>query len=68
MNPHVSLTHSTSGIISSQVIVSWRVQSVSWHTEDGWANAARAGVVDGFFDEALARAPELAVRVVNLRR
>jgi 5-(aminomethyl)-3-furanmethanol phosphate kinase len=44
------------------------LKSVSWQTEDGWANASRAGVVDDFFPEAVRRAPELAVRVVNLRR
>lgn len=44
------------------------LKSVSWHTEDGWANAAHAGVVDGFFPEAVRQAPAVTVRVVNLRR
>jgi aspartokinase-like uncharacterized kinase len=43
------------------------LKSVAWQAENGWANAVRAGVVDGFFSEALRRTPELAVRVVNLR-
>jgi 5-(aminomethyl)-3-furanmethanol phosphate kinase len=43
------------------------LKSVAWQAADGWVNAARTGVVDGFFDEALRRAPKLAVRVVNLR-
>jgi aspartokinase-like uncharacterized kinase len=43
------------------------LKSVAWQTADGWANATRAGVVDGFFEQALARAPVLATRVVNLR-
>jgi aspartokinase-like uncharacterized kinase len=43
------------------------LKSVSWQSADGWANATHAGIVDGFFDEAVQRAPEVAIRIVNLR-
>jgi hypothetical protein len=44
------------------------LKSVSWHTADDWANAAHAGVVDGFFPEAVRQAPGVTVRIVDLRR
>jgi aspartokinase-like uncharacterized kinase len=43
------------------------LKSVSWPATDTWAGAAQAGVVDGFFEEALRRAPNLQVRIVDLR-
>jgi 5-(aminomethyl)-3-furanmethanol phosphate kinase len=43
------------------------LKSVSWPTGYGWDRATEEGVVDAFFAEALRRAPELSVRIVNLR-
>ncbi len=42
------------------------LKSVSWPTAYGWDRAAQEGIVDAFFAEALRRAPELSVRIVNL--
>jgi hypothetical protein len=43
------------------------LKSVAWDGKS-WADAVRAGVVDGHFAEALKQAPsKLRVRVVNLR-
>ena len=42
------------------------LKSVDWHGDD-WAEASKAGVVDGYFAEALRQAPSLRVRVVNFR-
>jgi 5-(aminomethyl)-3-furanmethanol phosphate kinase len=43
------------------------LKSVAWHDDD-WADAVRAGVVDGYFLEALKQAsPQLTVRIVKLR-
>src|SRR5208283_5161279 len=43
------------------------LKSRAWPSGEGWAAAAREGLVDGFFEEALSRSPELRVRVVDLR-
>jgi aspartokinase-like uncharacterized kinase len=43
------------------------LKSVSWDEADGWEAAARAGVVDGYFAQALRGAPHRHVRVVNFR-
>jgi 5-(aminomethyl)-3-furanmethanol phosphate kinase len=42
------------------------LKSIDWHGDD-WTEAARAGVVDEYFAEALQQAPALRVRVVNFR-
>jgi aspartokinase-like uncharacterized kinase len=42
------------------------LKSVSWPIERGWDRATEEGVVDAFFVEALRRAPEISVRIVNL--
>jgi aspartokinase-like uncharacterized kinase len=44
------------------------LKSVSWDAADDWGEAARCGVVDGFFAEAVRRSSGVRVRVVNLRR
>jgi aspartokinase-like uncharacterized kinase len=44
------------------------LKSVSWPAAYGWDRAIQDGVVDAFFADALRRAPELPVRVVNLRQ
>jgi 5-(aminomethyl)-3-furanmethanol phosphate kinase len=43
------------------------LKSVSWRPAGDWAAAARAGVVDAFFPNALRAVPHLQVRIVNLR-
>jgi aspartokinase-like uncharacterized kinase len=43
------------------------LKSVSYQATGDWAAAARAGVVDRFFPEAIGQAPALEVRIVNLR-
>jgi 5-(aminomethyl)-3-furanmethanol phosphate kinase len=43
------------------------LKSAAWTVDGEWSQAARAGVVDGFFAEALRRAGSLRIRVVNLR-
>jgi aspartokinase-like uncharacterized kinase len=43
------------------------MKSVSWPATDEWEGAARAGVVDDYFPEAVRQDPLLRVRVVNLR-
>jgi aspartokinase-like uncharacterized kinase len=43
------------------------LKSVAWPDTGDWAAAARAGVVDAYFPEALRQVPDLSVRVVNLR-
>jgi aspartokinase-like uncharacterized kinase len=43
------------------------LKSVSWAGGD-WQMAARQGIVDGFFPEAIQRASGLKVRVVNMRQ
>ena len=43
------------------------LKSIDW-PGDAWADASRAGIVDGFFAEAMRQAPVgLRVRIVNLR-
>jgi 5-(aminomethyl)-3-furanmethanol phosphate kinase len=42
------------------------LKSVAWEGSD-WAAAARAGVLDAHFPQALRHAPGLRVRIVNLR-
>ncbi len=42
------------------------LKSIAWHGAD-WETAAREGVVDRYFPIALKQAPELHVRIVNLR-
>jgi aspartokinase-like uncharacterized kinase len=42
------------------------LKSVDWEGDD-WRAASRAGVVDGYFADAVAQAPGLRVDVVNLR-
>jgi 5-(aminomethyl)-3-furanmethanol phosphate kinase len=44
------------------------LKSRSWPASDSWPKAVAAGMVDGFFPQAMAQAPELRVRIVNLRQ
>ena len=43
------------------------LKSIDWPGND-WSAASRAGIVDGYFTEAVQKAPiDLRVRIVNLR-
>jgi len=68
--PHI--WDATSDSLAVRVAVAARadelvlLKSASWNNDD-WPAAARAGVVDPCFPEAIRQAAGLAVRVVNLR-
>ncbi len=69
--PHSWQVTSDSLAVRAAVLLQARtlilLKSVAWAGDD-WSAASRAGVVDGYFAQALQQAPaEMCVRVVNLR-
>ena len=68
--PHTWDVTSDSIAIRAAKIMSARevvlIKSIAWEGDD-WAAAARAGVVDAYFPQALRGTPGLRVRIVNLR-
>jgi aspartokinase-like uncharacterized kinase len=43
------------------------LKSISWPNTDNWDVAARAGIVDEYFPQAVRQDPLLQVRIINLR-
>ena len=69
--PHVwqvtsdSLTMRVATLVKARELI--LLKSIDWQGDD-WAEASRAGIVDGYFADALHQAPAgLRLRIVNLR-